>query len=214
MRFSTLSAPLFALLLSNVSVTHANEATPPSKAATPPAKAATPPSKAATPPAKAATPPAKAATASPAAPAASPAKPGSPTAPPAPAHPEVCEVEMFGDFKLPKLAPGQHAYAFVAQDSDCLAPNAHILGHNQLAENGQLFIEVFSRWGADLTLCVAIANDPSQPSTYYGKAPGKFHAEAAGEVMFPKITFDLKPGKKHVFPEGKPPVPVAPAAHK
>lgn len=122
-------------------------------------------------------------------------------------HPPTCEVEMFGEFKLPKLQPGEHAYAFVAQDSDCLAKNAHILGSNQLTDDGHMFIEVFSRWGADLTLCVAVAKGPDKPTTYYGKSPAKYHAEAVGEVMIPKITFPLKPGPRLTFPASKPPLP-------
>ena len=114
---------------------------------------------------------------------------------------------MFGEFKLPKLAANQKAFAYVAQDSDCLAKDAHILGTNPLTNDGHMFIEVFSRWGADLTVCVAVATDSGAPSTYYGKAPGKFHAEGVGEVMIPKISFELKPGPKHVFPTPRPALP-------
>ena len=149
-----------------------------------------------------------AAPAAPAAPAAAPAVPAAPAAPAAaPAHPDQCEVEMFGEFKLPKLAANQKAFAYVAQDSDCLAKDAHILGTNPLTNDGHMFIEVFSRWGADLTVCVAVATDSGAPSTYYGKAPGKFHAEGVGEVMIPKISFELKPGPKHVFPTPRPALP-------
>ena len=117
---------------------------------------------------------------------------------------------MFGEFKLPKLAPGEHAFAYVAQDSDCLANNAHILGSNKLTDDGHMFIEVFSRWGADLTVCVAISKEAGGPSTMYGKAEGKFHAEAVGEVMIPKISFELKRGPKHVFPAARPALPPPP----
>jgi len=114
---------------------------------------------------------------------------------------------MFGEVKFPKLAAGQSAFVYVAQDSDCLAKNAHILGSNKLTDDGHLFIEVFSRWGADLTVCAAVATDAGSPSTLYGKAEGKFHAEAVGEVMIPKINFALKPGPKHVFPAPRPALP-------
>jgi hypothetical protein len=161
--------------------------------------------------------------AAPAAPVAAPAAPAAPSGPsgsssspsgpsgssssPVFLHPDQCEVEMFGEFKLPKLAANQKAFAYVAQDSDCLAKDAHILGTNQLTNDGHMFIEVFSRWGADLTVCVAVATDSGAPSTYYGKAPGKFHAEGVGEVMIPKISFELKPGPKHVFPTPRPALP-------
>lgn len=120
---------------------------------------------------------------------------------------------MFGEFKLPKLAPGEQVFVHVAQDSDCLSPAAHILGNAKLTDDGHMFIEVFSRWGADLTVCVAVSKGPNLPSTLYGKSPTKYHAEALGEVMIPKISFDLKPGPKRVFPAPRP-AHVAPAAGK
>lgn len=147
----------------------------------------------------------------PAVPPAAPA-PAIPTAaPPAPPeHPKDCEVEMIGDLKVPPLAAGEHVFAYVAQDSDCLAKDAHIIGSNKVTDDGHMFIEVFSRWGADLTVCAAISKELGAPTTVYGKAEGKFHAEAVGEIMIPKISFELKKGPKHVFPAPRPALPPAP----
>ena len=72
-----------------------------------------------------------------------------------------------------------------------------------------MFIEVFSRWGADLTVCAAVSKEPGAPSTVYGKADSKFHAEAVGEIMIPKISFELKKGPRHVFPAVRPALPPA-----
>ncbi len=107
---------------------------------------------------------------------------------------------MIGDLKVPPLAAGEHVFAYVAQDSDCLAKDAHIIGSNKVTDDGHMFIEVFSRWGADLTVCAAISKELGAPTTVYGKAEGKFHAEAVGEIMIPKISFELKKGPKHVSP--------------
>lgn len=122
-------------------------------------------------------------------------------APPAPAHPKTCEVEMGGLLQFPKgQVPAKGTtYVYVA-DNDCLAADAHVLGRSQASKEGSFFIEVFPRWGADLTLCAAHEVAPGQPSKLYGKAAGPMHAEATGEVTFGNLRIAMRPGAAHRFP--------------
>lgn len=150
----------------------------------------------------------------PAAPSAAPAAP-SPTPAPtvasgapsasasaAPKHSETCEVEIFGKVNLPQgLNKGQRVVVYVAQD-DCLSDNAQILGHVLAgAGDGAIVIEVFPKWGTDITICAGVDEGEGKPTTRYGKAKGKFHAEAEGEVTFADVKIDIEKGKPHTFPK-------------
>ncbi len=117
------------------------------------------------------------------------------------AHPEECEVEIFGTVTLPKDAPkGQKAIVYVAQN-DCLADDAKILGHQAAGDDGKFMIEVFPKWGTDITICAALDAGEGKPAVHYAKAAGKFHAEAVGEVTFNEVKLDLAKGKPHAFPK-------------
>lgn len=145
-----------------------------------------------------------------------------------PAHSETCEVELFGKVVFPpKLPKGGKFTVYVAQN-DCLADNAEILGHVEAGMDGAIVIEVFPKWGTDITICAARDAGEGKPTTLYGKAKGTFHAEAAGEVTFNDVKIELAEGKAHVFPKdasdfppskaptgkgsGGPPLPAAPSA--
>lgn len=121
-------------------------------------------------------------------------------------HPPTCEVEIFGEAKLPKDAPKGKLVVYVAQD-DCMSEQAHTLGHIPAGGNGSFVIEVFPKWGTDVTLCAALEPDAGGAAEWYGKATnkdgqsgGKFHAEAIGEVTFTNVAIDLKKGPSHKFP--------------
>jgi hypothetical protein len=140
----------------------------------------------------------------------------SPVAPPpavvAPA-PKLCEVEFFGSVKYDKpLPPGQKFWVYAVQ-GDCLAKNPHVLGVTPVNPEGRFGYEVFSSWGADLSFCAGLAESADKPVTIYGKAPGKFHAEAEGEVYFRDIVITPKAGASRTYPqvrnafEGPPPAP-------
>lgn len=131
-----------------------------------------------------------------------------PSASAAPSHSPHCEVEVFGKVtNMPKNLPkGAEVVVFVAQN-DCLADDAQILGHSEVGSDGNLVIEVFPKWGTDVTICAAVVPGEGKPSVSYGKAKGKFHAEAEGEVTFNDVTIDLAPGKPHVFPKDASDVP-------
>ncbi len=116
-----------------------------------------------------------------------------------PAHPPSCEVELTGKIIGP-LPAGMTYWVYVAE-GDCLAKNAKILGTMRGSEAGSFGIEVFSRWGADLTVCASAAKTPDSPTKLYGKLPRILHAEATGEVMFEKLEIKLKPGPERVFPK-------------
>jgi len=124
------------------------------------------------------------------------------SAAPSAKHSETCEVEIFGKVILPQGLPkGRKTIVYVAQD-DCLADNAQILGHIDAGIDGSIVIEVFPKWGSDITICAALDEGPGKPSTIYGKAKGKFHAEAEGEVTFPDVKVEVEKGKPaHVFPK-------------
>lgn len=119
----------------------------------------------------------------------------------APGHSETCEVEIFGKVVFPQGLPkGKKAKVYVAQD-DCLSDNAQILGHTDAGIDGSIVIEVFPKWGTDITICAGLDEGEGKPTTLYGKAKGKFHAEAEGEVTFADVKVELQKGKPHVFPK-------------
>lgn len=110
------------------------------------------------------------------------------------------------------LPAGQRFYIFIAQ-GDCLAKDAHILAATPVNnETSRFFYEVFPKWGSDLSLCAAAVTAPDQPATLYGKATGKYHAEATGEVTFEQIVITPKPGPARTFPKPRPAIDPAAAA--
>lgn len=118
------------------------------------------------------------------------------------AHPATCEVEVFGKVDLPKPAPTGTAVVYVAQD-DCLSASPKMLGHAPVKPDGGFFIEIFPKWGTDITVCAAIEK-PDGTAEHYGKAVnkdsgGKFHAEAAGEVTFEGVTVPIRKGPPRKF---------------
>lgn len=118
----------------------------------------------------------------------------------APKHSNTCEVEVFGTVNLPKdLKKDEKVVVYVAQD-DCLSDNPQILGHVNAGSDGAIVIEVFPRWGTDVTICAGVDEGEGKPTTRYGKAKGTFHAEADGEITFADVKIDLEKGKPHVFP--------------
>lgn len=129
---------------------------------------------------------------------------------PGQAHPPVCEVEMFGDVKY-KGQPvtrgrlkGGTPMVYVA-DNDCLGKNVHTIGHIAVTDQGRFFVEMFSKWGADLTICAALEPAEGKPARIYGKAAGPHHAEAMGEVLFKDVLIEMKDGPPRVFPRAVPP---------
>lgn len=153
------------------------------------------------------TPPTEKVAAKPAAaqPAAKPATSAAPAKAAAPATAatttERCEVEFTGQVSgAGKLPAGSNTWVFAA-DGDCLAKDAHILGAMRASDQGSFAIEVFSKWGADLTLCAAVAQTPESPAKLYGKVARKFHAAAKGEIMFEKVQIGMRSGPAHTFPK-------------
>jgi hypothetical protein len=141
------------------------------------------------------------------APLASASAPASTPGPSASAAPKerTCEVEIFGEVKMPKTVPEKsRVVVYVAQD-DCMADNAQILGHIVIAApTGHFMIEVFPKWGSDITICAAVDLGGGK-SEMYGKAKGKFHAEAEGEVTFNELKIEMTAGKPHTFPADRKP---------
>lgn len=134
---------------------------------------------------------------------ASASAPASASASAAPAE-KTCEVEIFG--KVKGAPPKSRVVVYVAQD-DCLADDAHILGHldvvaDPTAKDGWKFmIEVFPKWGTDITICAAAYGEGANGAEHYAKAKGKFHAEAEGEVTFNEVALELVKGKLKTFPK-------------
>lgn len=118
-----------------------------------------------------------------------------------PAHSETCEVEIFGKVVIPPKAPKGSKFMIYVAQNDCLADDAEILGHVEAGVDGAIVIEVFPKWGTDITICAALDRGEGKPTTLYGKAKGPFHAEAAGEVTFADLKIELAEGKPHVFPK-------------
>ena len=130
------------------------------------------------------------------------------TASAAPAHSATCEVEIFGTVNRPKDLPKDKKIIVYVAQNDCLADDAEILGHTDAGQNdGSIVIEVFPKWGTDVTICAAVDEGEGKPTTRYGKAKGTFHAEAEGEVTFAEVKIDLEKGKPHVFPKDATGVP-------
>ena len=61
-------------------------------------------------------------------------------------------------------------------------------------------IEVWPKWGSDVTICAAVDPQGGKPAEIYAKAKGTFHAEAVGEVTFNQVKIELAPAKAHKFP--------------
>lgn len=121
--------------------------------------------------------------------------------------PSLCEVEFKGRIAYSgKLPEGQRWFFAVAQGSDCLSKDAHIIGNFWADGNGTFFGEVFTKWASDLALCVAAVSTPNGPSTLYAKAKGPFHAEKTGEVEFFGLELSPKPGPKIQFAPGRAPM--------
>ena len=123
-----------------------------------------------------------------------------PQAAPPVANKKTCEVEFFGSVKYNKpLPPGQKFWVYAVQ-GDCLGKNPHVLGTTPVNPEGRFGFEVFSAWGVDLSFCAGLAESVDKPLTVYGKATGKYHAEAEGEVVFRDIEITAKPGPSRTFP--------------
>lgn len=201
--------------------------TPPQAAQATPQAVAPPPSGGAAPapaPASGAAPSAATATSSPASPATAAAPVGAPAASATPsatsgiplAQPPAnksCEVEFFGSVKYSKPLPAGQKFWVYAVQGDCLGKNPHVLGVTPVNPEGRFGYEVFSKWGADLSFCAGLAASADQPVTIYGKAPGKFHAEAEGEVIFRDIEIAPKPGPTRTYPTRRAAFEGAPAGH-
>lgn len=113
----------------------------------------------------------------------------------------MCEVEFDGVVKYSgKLPPNQKWYYFVGM-GDCMDKDVQIIGLGTMTAEGRFSSEVFTKWGTDVSFCAAAVEAPDKPATIYGKAPGTFHAEKAGEVEFRGLVIAPKPGPKKTFPK-------------
>jgi hypothetical protein len=127
-----------------------------------------------------------------------------PSASAAPSAGKTCEVEIFGTFKG---APATSKVVVYVAQNDCLAADAQILGHLELdpepnAKGARNFmIEVFPRWGSDVTICAAAYAPGATAADHWTRAKGTFHAEAEGEVTFNDVELELSKGKPKVFPK-------------
>jgi hypothetical protein len=114
--------------------------------------------------------------------------PASPPTVPPPAkeaeHPPTCEVEIAGQVRVPKALPEKVRVVVLVADNDCLASDAHVIGRAlPSATTGKFSLEVFSRWGSDLTVCAAVEGKPGAPVSVYGKvlsAPVDAHVIGTG----------------------------------
>ena len=106
-----------------------------------------------------------------------------------------------GQVHLPKGTPKKTQAAIVVADGDCLKPEAKVLGRSRSSEDGPFFIEVFSRWGADLSVCAALEPAEGKATRIYGKLDKVLHAEGEGEVMFQDLRIEVKaqPGPPRTF---------------
>jgi hypothetical protein len=141
----------------------------------------------------------------------SPAPPAPPpVAAPAPApppHPDQCEVEMVGQLVLPPKLPPNARLAVYIVDGDCAADGAKPLRRWEATPNGVFTGEVFTRWGADLTVCGAVEDKPGAPTTLWGKADQVFHAEKTGEVVFTDFKVPVGTRPRRAFQQPAPPAP-------
>ncbi|MBL8718115.1 MAG: hypothetical protein JNL79_19195 [Myxococcales bacterium] len=120
---------------------------------------------------------------------------------------QTCEVEISGKLTLPPGAKlGPEVYVYVAE-GDCLSPTAKMLGRQRVVETGKFWTEVFSSWGADLTICAAVEG-PDGETTLFGKSPKSYHAEAHGEIIVNDVVVPLASGSARTFAKpGGPPRP-------
>jgi hypothetical protein len=117
-------------------------------------------------------------------------------------------VEIAGQVKPPKGAAGKARTVILVAENDCLAPDARIIGRAlALPKNGKFSMEVFSKWGADLTVCAAVEDKPGKPITVYGKSAKVIHAEQAGEIVVSDVVIPLE--RKPAAPLNMPPVTAA-----
>jgi len=125
-------------------------------------------------------------------------------APAAAPHPDKCEVEMVGQLVVPPNVPPTAKLAAYVVDGDCAADDAKPLARWEATPRGVFTGEIFSRWGADLTVCGAVEDKAGAPTTTWGKAEGVFHAEKSGEVVFTDFKVPLTTRPKHAFPQPAP----------
>jgi hypothetical protein len=116
-----------------------------------------------------------------------------------PAHPDVCEVEFFGQVRPAEAGKPPPPVVFASYD-DCLSATPVNIGQTTTQPDGKFFLEVFVKWGSDLTLCAAQLPAQDKPTKLYGKAAGPFHAEAIGEVEFKGVVIEMKPAASRTFP--------------
>lgn len=101
---------------------------------------------------------------------------------------------MFGKVKggKPSSASTPEPIVFASYD-DCATPTAANIGQTTVNPDGTFFLEVFVKWGSDLTLCAAQPPGPGKPSTTLGKYAKPIHAEALGEIEVREIEIELRP---------------------
>ncbi|MCS6914984.1 MAG: hypothetical protein NZ890_17360 [Myxococcota bacterium] len=102
-------------------------------------------------------------------------------------------MEIFGQIRVPPSIKARGHLVVHVSNEDCTKPGAVMLG-SAPAVDGHIAIEVFPRWGSDITICGALEEAPDRPVRFYGKAAGRFHAEAPGEVIFRDVVVELKKG--------------------
>jgi hypothetical protein len=96
----------------------------------------------------------------------------------------MCEVEIDGEVALPKgVSPAKARVVVLFSEGDCLAPGARIIGQALASAKGKYSMEVFPKWGADVTVCAAVETNPGAPVTVYGKSEKPIHAEQTGEIV-------------------------------
>ncbi len=111
---------------------------------------------------------------------------------------------MAGEVKYKKPLPKGAQVEIIAAEKDCMVPSSRFLGHTPVSEAGKFSIEVFPPWGADVSLCAVVTPKPGQPARMYGKAPGPYHAEKLGEVVYFHIVIEVAEGPPHAFPSATP----------
>lgn len=109
-------------------------------------------------------------------------------------------MEFAGVVKYAGKLPPKHRWLIFAVQGDCLSKDPYLLGTATVTPEGKFYSEVFTKWGSDVSFCVAAIETMDKPSTLYGKAPGTFHAEKTGEVEFKDLVIVPKPGPKKIFP--------------
>jgi hypothetical protein len=117
-------------------------------------------------------------------------------------------VELSGLVKLPPDLKVKGRPSVHFSNGDCLGSDP-MLSSSAVSQDGHFGAEVFPLWGTDLTVCAGLEEAPGKPVRYYGKAPGTFHAEKMGEVVYNNVIIELKPGPPHKFPTVYNPPPPA-----